>query len=97
MFYDYLEKTRPRVHLTKVESQQGDYFVPAPILSVSRQYRIAIKRLVRAVDERPERSLSKRIRGELIAAASGKKNLAKELEAEQKLAANNKAFLHFRW
>ncbi|MCB0355161.1 MAG: 30S ribosomal protein S7, partial [Bdellovibrionales bacterium] len=50
-----------------------------------------------AANERGERTLSKRIAGEILDALENRGSAVKKKEDTHKMAEANKAFAHFRW
>jgi small subunit ribosomal protein S7 len=70
--------------------------VPVEVRS-SRQSALAMRWLVDASRKRGEKSMGRRLAGELMDAFEGKGNAVKKREDVHRMAEANKAFAHYRW
>ena len=72
------------------------YQVPVEV-PARRQQTLAVRWLVSAARERPERTMIERVAGELMDAANREGVTMKRREDMQRMAEANKAYSHYRW
>ena len=72
------------------------YQVPVEVRT-ERAQALAIRWLISAARARSEKTMSARLSGELLDAASNRGNAVKKREDTHKMADANKAFAHYRW
>ncbi len=72
------------------------YQVPVEV-PARRQQTLAVRWLVGAARERPERTMIERVAGELMDAANREGTTMKRRDDMQRMAEANKAYSHYRW
>ncbi len=72
------------------------YQVPLEVRP-ERRLSLALRWLVGAARERPERSMVERLAGELLDAANNAGNAVRRKEETHRMAEANRAFAHYRW
>ncbi len=72
------------------------YQVPTEVRP-ERRTALAIRWLISNAQERSDKSMSRKLAAELVAAASGEGGAMKKKEDVHRMAEANKAFAHFRW
>ena len=102
IFYDACkiiqEKTgqEPRMEVRSRRVGGANYQVPMEV-SPRRQQSLALRWLVQAANQRPERRAAVRIAHELMDAAEGKGGAVKKKEDVERMAEANRAYAHYRW
>jgi small subunit ribosomal protein S7 len=91
-----LENVRPSVEVKSRRVGGATYQVPVEVRA-SRQDALAMRWLVEASRKRGEKSMAKKLAGELMEAAEKRGSAVKKREDVHKMAEANKAFAHFRW
>jgi small subunit ribosomal protein S7 len=74
----------------------SNYQVPTEVRP-ERRIALAIKWILTYSGDRPGKSMSEKLAGELISAANNEGNAIKKKEDVHRMAEANKAFAHFRW
>lgn len=95
-FNKALENIKPFVEVKSRRVGGATYQVPVEVRA-SRQGALAMRWLVDSSRKRGEKSMDRRLAGELIDAYEGKGNAVKKREDVHKMAEANKAFAHYRW
>ncbi len=96
VFKAAVENTKPRMETRSRRVGGSNYQVPVEV-SPRRQQSLALRWLVMAANQRPERTAAERIAGELIDAAEGKGGAVKKREEVERMAEANRAYAHYRW
>ena len=95
-FNKALENIKPFVEVKSRRVGGATYQVPVEVRS-SRQNALAMRWLVDASRKRGEKSMGRRLAGELMDAYEGKGTAVKKREDVHRMAEANKAFAHYRW
>jgi len=72
------------------------YQVPIEIRG-ERRTALGIRWIISFARKRNEKTMSKKLAGELLDASQGRGNAVKKREDTHKMAEANKAFAHYRW
>ncbi|MDQ2695346.1 MAG: 30S ribosomal protein S7, partial [Pseudomonadota bacterium] len=72
------------------------YQVPVEVRAV-RRTTLAMRWIIDAARKRGEKSMAKRLAGELLDAAENRGAAVKKREDTHRMAEANKAFAHYRW
>ena len=91
-----LENVRPVVEVKSRRVGGATYQVPVEVRPVRRNA-LAMRWLIDASRKRSEKSMAKRLAGELLDAAENKGAAVKKKEDTHRMAEANKAFSHYRW
>ncbi len=91
-----LENVRPVVEVKSRRVGGATYQVPVEVRP-SRRNTLAMRWLIDAARKRGEKTMSKKLAGELLDASENKGSAVKKREDTHKMADANKAFSHFRW
>jgi small subunit ribosomal protein S7 len=91
-----LDNVKPMVEVKSRRVGGATYQVPIEVRPV-RRVTLAMRWVIDASRKRGEQSMSKRLAGELLDAASSKGSAVKKREDTHKMADANKAFAHYRW
>ena len=95
-FNKALDNIKPMVEVKSRRVGGATYQVPVEVRS-SRQAALAMRWLVDSSRKRGEKSMGKRLAGELMDAFENKGNAVKKKEDTHRMAEANKAFAHYRW
>ncbi len=96
VFKAAVENAKPRMETRSRRVGGSNYQVPVEV-SPRRQQSLALRWLVQAANQRPERTAAERIAAELIEAAEGKGGAVKKREEVERMAEANRAYAHYRW
>ena len=96
VFNDALENVSPGVEVKSRRVGGATYQVPVEVRP-NRQLALAMRWLIEAARKRNEKSMTERLAGELMDAASERGNAVKKREDTHKMAEANKAFSHYRF
>ncbi len=96
VFKAAVENAKPRMETRSRRVGGSNYQVPVEV-SPRRQQSLALRWLVEAANQRPERTAAERIAAELIEAAEGKGGAVKKREEVERMAEANRAYAHYRW
>lgn len=96
LFEVALDNVRPAVEVKSRRVGGSTYQVPVEVRP-SRRNALAMRWLVEAARKRGEKSMARRLAGELLDAAENKGSAVKKREDVHKMAEANKAFAHYRW
>lgn len=91
-----LENVRPMVEVKSRRVGGATYQVPVEVRA-NRRTTLAMRWLVDAARKRNEKSMDRRLAGEILDAAENKGSAVKKREEVHRMADANKAFAHFRW
>ncbi len=91
-----LENVRPMVEVKSRRVGGATYQVPVEVRTIRRDT-LAMRWLIDAARKRSEKSMSRRLAGELMDAAENRGSAVKKREDTHRMAEANKAFAHFRW
>ncbi len=96
VFDEALDNIAPLVEVKSRRVGGATYQVPVEVRP-SRRVALAMRWLVDASRNRGEKSMPRRLAGELIDASQGKGNAVRKREDVHRMAEANKAFSHFRF
>ncbi len=96
VFRQALDNIKPRMEVRSRRVGGANYQVPVEV-SPRRQQSLALRWLINAANQRPERTAVERIAGELLDAAEGKGGAVKKREDVERMAEANRAYAHYRW
>jgi small subunit ribosomal protein S7 len=91
-----LDNVRPVVEVKSRRVGGATYQVPVEVRSV-RRTTLAMRWIIDAAHKRGEKSMAKRLAGELMDAAESRGAAVKKREDTHRMADANKAFAHYRW
>ena len=91
-----LDNVRPIVEAKSRRVGGATYQVPIEVRSV-RRTALAMRWLIDASRKRGEKSMARRLAGELLDAADSRGAAVKKREDVHRMAEANKAFAHYRW
>ncbi len=95
-FTQALENVRPDVEVKSRRVGGATYQVPIEVRA-TRKNALAMRWLVDAARKRGEKSMTRRLAGELLDASENRGGAAKKREDTHKMAEANKAFSHYRF
>lgn len=96
VFTEALENVRPSIEVRSRRVGGATYQVPIEVRPGRRQA-LAIRWLIAAARKRPEHTMTERLSGELLDAASSRGAAVKKREDTHRMAEANRAFSHYRW
>ncbi len=96
VFKKAVENVKPLLEVKSRRVGGATYQVPTEVRTVRRQA-LSIRWLISAARARKERTMTERLAGELMDAASNKGTSIKKREDTHRMAEANRAFAHFRW
>ena len=91
-----LENVRPSVEVKSRRVGGATYQVPVEVRPIRRDS-LAMRWLIDAARKRGEKTMAKRLAGELVEASESRGSAVKKREDTHRMAEANKAFAHFRW
>ena len=91
-----LDNVTPQVEVKSRRVGGATYQVPVEVRP-SRQNALAMRWLIDAARKRGEKSMARKLAGELMDAADKRGSAVKKREDTHRMAEANKAFAHFRW
>lgn len=91
-----LDNVRPSVEVKARRVGGATYQVPVEVRP-SRQDALAMRWLIDAARKRGEKSMMRKLAGELMDASEKRGSAVKKREDTHRMAEANKAFAHFRW
>ncbi len=95
-FNKALDNIKPTVEVKSRRVGGATYQVPVEVRP-DRQSALAMRWLSEAARKRGEKSMGRRLAGELIDAYENKGSAVKKREDTHRMAEANKAFAHYRW
>jgi small subunit ribosomal protein S7 len=96
MFKTAIENVKPAVEVKSRRVGGSTYQVPVEVRP-ERRTSLAMRWVIGAARNRPERSMSEKLAAELLDAANNRGTAVKKREDTHKMAEANKAFAHYRW
>uniref|UniRef100_A0A7V3ZSA8 Small ribosomal subunit protein uS7 n=1 Tax=candidate division WOR-3 bacterium TaxID=2052148 RepID=A0A7V3ZSA8_UNCW3 len=96
VFEKAIENVKPLLEVRPRRVGGATYQVPVEV-PPRRQISLAIKWIIKAARERPEKRMIERLAKELIDASKNEGRAVKIRETIHKMAEANRAFAHFRW
>ena len=93
---DALDNVRPAVEVKARRVGGATYQVPVEVRPV-RQNALAMRWLIDAARKRGEKSMARKLAGELMDASEKRGTAVKKREDTHRMAEANRAFAHFRW
>jgi len=91
-----LENVRPMVEVKSRRVGGATYQVPVEVRA-DRRMALAMRWLVDAARKRSEKSMDRRLAGEIMDAIESRGSAVKKREDVHRMAEANKAFSHYRW
>ena len=91
-----LEQVKPLVEVRSRRVGGATYQVPVEVRP-QRRMSLAMRWLVQNARQRPEKSMTERLAGEIVDAVNGRGGAIKKKEDTHRMAEANKAFAHYRW
>jgi small subunit ribosomal protein S7 len=91
-----LENVRPMVEVKSRRVGGATYQVPVEVRA-DRRMTLAMRWLVEAARKRSEKSMDRRLAGEILDAIESRGSAVKKREDVHRMADANKAFSHYRW
>lgn len=91
-----LDNVRPVVEVKSRRVGGATYQVPVEVRSV-RRTALAMRWIIDSARKRSEKSMAKRLAGELLDAAENRGAAVRKREETHRMAEANKAFAHYRW
>ena len=91
-----LENVRPMVEVKSRRVGGATYQVPVEVRA-DRRNTLAMRWIIDAARKRGEKSMVRRLAGELLDAVDNKGSAVKKREDTHRMADANKAFAHYRW
>lgn len=91
-----LDNVRPVVEVKSRRVGGATYQVPVEVRSV-RRTALAMRWIIDASRKRGEKSMVRRLAGELLDACENRGSAVKKREETHRMADANKAFAHYRW
>ncbi|MEO0146666.1 MAG: 30S ribosomal protein S7 [candidate division WOR-3 bacterium] len=96
VFLKALENVKPVLEVRPRRVGGATYQVPVEVRPKRQQF-LAMKWILTAARERPERTMAERLANELIDASRNTGSAIKVKENTHKMAEANRVFAHFRW
>ena len=91
-----LDNVRPMVEVKSRRVGGATYQIPVEVRA-DRRTTLAMRWIVDAARRRGEKSMDRRLAGELLDAAENRGTAVKKREDVHRMAEANKAFAHYRW
>jgi len=96
IFEKAIENVKPRLEVRPRRVGGATYQVPMEVRP-KRQLSLAIKWIIQAARQRPERRMFERLANEIIEASQNQGGAVKTKENVHKMAEANKVFAHYKW
>jgi small subunit ribosomal protein S7 len=96
VFKRAMENVRPQVEVKSRRVGGSTYQVPVEV-NLERQQSLAIRWLISFASSRHEKTMTERLAGEFLDAASNRGGAIKKRDDTHRMAEANKAFAHYRW
>jgi len=96
VFQKALDNISPHVEVKSRRVGGATYQVPVEVKSERRQA-LAMRWMIEAARKRGEKSMARRLAGEVLDAAESRGSAVKKREDTHRMAEANKAFAHYRW
>ena len=95
-FKKAVENLKPILEVRPRRVGGATYQVPMEVRS-ERRLALALRWLIGIAQDRPERTMTERLAGEIMEASQGRGSAMKKKEEMHKMAEANRAFAHYRW
>jgi small subunit ribosomal protein S7 len=96
VFKRALDQVKPAVEVRSRRVGGANYQVPVEV-NPRRRISLAMRWIVQNARQRPEKSMTQKLAGEILDAAQGRGGAIKKKEDTHRMAEANKAFAHYRW
>jgi len=96
IFKRALENVKPVVEVRSRRVGGATYQVPVEVRA-TRRTSLAMRWLVQASRQRPEKNMTDKLAAELFEAAQNRGGAVKKREDTHRMAEANRAFAHYRW
>jgi small subunit ribosomal protein S7 len=96
IFEQALDNVRPLIEVKSRRVGGSTYQVPTEI-RITRRTALGIRWIIGFARNRSEKSMARKLAGELLDAANKRGASVKKKEDTHKMAEANKAFAHYRW
>ncbi len=96
VFRKALYNAQPQIEVRARRVGGATYQVPMEVRS-ERKTALAIRWILKAARDRSDKSMTRRLAAELMAAANNEGGAVKKREDVHRMAEANKAFAHFKW
>ena len=96
LFHDALNNVKPQIEVRSRRVGGATYQVPVEVRQVRRNT-LAMRWIIDAARKRGEKSMARRLAGELLDASESRGAAVKKREDTHRMADANKAFAHYRW
>jgi len=96
VFQKALDNISPHVEVKSRRVGGATYQVPVEVKSDRRQA-LAMRWMIEAARKRGEKSMARRLAGEVLDASESRGSAVKKREDTHRMADANKAFAHYRW
>jgi small subunit ribosomal protein S7 len=96
VFHEALGNVAPAIEVRSRRVGGATYQVPVEVRTDRRQT-LAIRWLIQAARGRSEKTMTERLKNELVDAAANRGTAVKKREDTHRMAEANKAFSHYRW
>jgi small subunit ribosomal protein S7 len=96
IFKQALENVKPIVEVRSRRVGGATYQVPIEVRQ-TRRNSLAMRWLVQASRQRPEKGMREKLAGELFEASQSRGGAVKKRDDTHRMAEANKAFAHYRW
>ena len=96
IFESAVEKVKPLLETRSRRIGGANYQVPVEVRP-ERQISLAIKWIIKAARERPEKTMVERLAAELWDAYNERGGAIKKRDDTHRMAESNRVFAHFRW
>jgi small subunit ribosomal protein S7 len=96
VFHEALKNVSPALEVRSRRVGGATYQVPVEV-RLDRSRALAIRWIITAARGRGETTMTGRLSGEILDAASNRGNAVKKREDTHKMAEANRAFSHYRW
>jgi small subunit ribosomal protein S7 len=96
VFKRALENVKPIVEVRSRRVGGATYQVPVEVRA-TRRNSLAMRWLVQAARQRPEKNMQEKLAGELFEASQNRGGAVKKREDTHRMAEANRAFAHYRW
>ena len=96
VFQKALDNISPHVEVKSRRVGGATYQVPVEVKSERRQA-LAMRWMIEAARKRGEKSMARRLAGEVLDASESRGSAVKKREDTHRMAEANKAFAHYRW
>ena len=96
LFKEAINNVKPSLEVKSRRVGGATYQIPVEVRP-ERRISLAIKWIIHAARERPEKRMIERLANELIDAANSRGLAVKKKEEMHRIAEANRAFAHYRW